>query len=242
MGATAIKIVGMKAGGREHIVKDCRINHPALLVPEPANRYDPHAIAVYTAPTEMLASPEVMVSSVTANDHVGFLTSEDRALLMSRQVGYVPKDMAAKLKLPKTGLVGYVSNVRVAPTEYLRDGSLAPETVAGIDVTVWLGDVWVRSQTLSPSVAAAIRRTNELDPDFTACDRVGHRYISDLAGGTMKCRRCQHTKPPDPPTGTSYVLWPISQLRELATERGLDPSGSKQDLDRRLNDFDKAKK
>lgn len=240
MTAQAIRIVGMQAGGRQHIVKDCRIKHPAMLIPEPDNAYDPNAIAVYSTPTHLLTEPGLIVSSVADPDRVGSISKTDRETMLERQVGYVPKEIAARLNLPVRGVVGWVSNVRVAPPEYLLDGSLSPEVVVGLDVTAWIeGDA--QPPEGPDRIAEAIDDHGKLDPDFSACDRVGHAYISSLTGGALVCRRCQVTKQADAPTGTPYELnYPIGELRRMATDRGLSPDGTKQELDARLNAHDKA--
>lgn len=132
----ASKVVGMKAGGREHIVAHSREGDPVLLVPEPTNRFDPNAIAVYTAPRAALRHP--VVSSVNDGvEHVGMVDEEDRLLLMDRQAGYIPKELASQLDLPPQGIVGWVSQVRWHPPEIDRKGQPAEPRVAGFDVTAW---------------------------------------------------------------------------------------------------------
>lgn len=133
----ATKVVGMKAGGREHVVAHVREGDPVLLVPEPTNAYDPHAIAVYTAPRATLVDP--VVSSVNDSiEHVGIVSEEDRRLLMDRQAGYVPKDLARQLDVPPQGIVGWVSQVRWHPPEYDRRGKQMDPRPAGFDATAWL--------------------------------------------------------------------------------------------------------
>lgn len=127
----------MVAGGRGHIVAHVAEGDPVLLVPEPANKFDRHAIAVYTAPRAALVDP--VVSSVA--DPVarqGMISDEDRRLLMDRQAGYVPKDVARQLEIPPQGIVGWVSAVRWHPPEYDRTGTKAEPRVAGFDATAWL--------------------------------------------------------------------------------------------------------
>lgn len=133
-----IKVVGMKAGGREHVVAHVSTGDPVLLVPEPTNPHDPNAIAVYTAPRGTLQQPDALVSSITDEDRVGHVAAEDRVLLMDRQAGYVPRTLAAEMTLPPDGIVGYVSQVRFTPPEYDRDGKRAPARVAGFDVAAWV--------------------------------------------------------------------------------------------------------
>lgn len=126
----------MQAGGRMHVVAYVAEGDPALLVPQPDNEYDPHAVAVYTAPRGALVGP--VVSSVKDPDHVGEISDEDRRLLMDRQAGYVPKELARQLAVPSSGIVGYVSAVRWHPPEYDRYGEPLPPHPAGFDVTAWL--------------------------------------------------------------------------------------------------------
>lgn len=133
----ATKVVGMKAGGREHIVAHVSEGDPVLLVPEPTNQFDPHAVAVYTAPRWSLTDP--VVSSVNDGvEHVGMISDEDRRLLMDRQAGYVPKDLARQLDIPPTGIVGWISQIRWHPPDYDRNGQQAKARPAGFDVTAWL--------------------------------------------------------------------------------------------------------
>lgn len=134
MKATA-KVVGMVAGGRQHVVAHTRYGDPVLLIPEPTNAYDPNAIAVYTAPRATLLGP--VVSSIK-QPPVGSISDEDRALFMDRQAGYLPKELAARLALPATGVVGFVSDVRWAPPEHDNQGREREPRVAGFDVTAWL--------------------------------------------------------------------------------------------------------
>lgn len=137
----ATKVVGMVAGGRQHVVAHVREGDPALLVPEPTNPYDRHAIAVFTAPRHVIRQPDVLVSSVADPDHVGNVAGEDRQLLMDRQAGYVPREVAKRLALPPGGVVGYVSAVRFAPPECDGRGQVIEydePRVAGFDVTAWL--------------------------------------------------------------------------------------------------------
>lgn len=132
------KVVGMVAGGRQHIVAQTREGDPVLLVPEPDNPHDRHAIAVYTAPRRVLREP--VVSSIKDTvEHLGLVDDDDRALLIDRQAGYVPAAVARQLKLPAQGIVGYVSSVRWAPPEYDATGREHEPRVAGFDVTFWRG-------------------------------------------------------------------------------------------------------
>lgn len=133
----AVRVVGMRAGGREHVVAHVREGDPVLVVPEPDNPHDPHAIAVYTAPRRSLLYPHALTSSVTCPDRVGTVDDYDRLLLMDRQAGYLPADVAATLQLPASGIVGWVSTVRNGPPAYNRFGAELPPTPAGFDVTCW---------------------------------------------------------------------------------------------------------
>jgi hypothetical protein len=130
-----VKVVGMVAGGRQHVVAHTRESDPVLLLPEPDNPYDSHAIAVHTAPRAVLVGE--VVSSIKDPAHVGSLDDEDRQLLADRQAGYLPRDVAARLTLPPTGVVGYVSRVRWAPPEYDATGNEREPRVAGFDVAFW---------------------------------------------------------------------------------------------------------
>ena len=129
------KVVGMVAGGRQHVVACTREGDPVLLLPEPTNPYDAHAIAVYTAPRDALIGD--VVSSIKDSQHVGTLDDDDRRLLIDRQAGYVPAPVASQLTLPASGVVGYVSAVRWAPPEYDAQGREREPRVAGCDVTFW---------------------------------------------------------------------------------------------------------
>jgi len=133
----AIRIVGMVAGGREHLAAGVDVGDPALLVPEPDNPHDPNAVRVHIAPFEALRQPYRVSSSITDPDRVGSIDDEDLPLLLERHVGYVPRDFAAQLEVPAGGIVGYVSRIRHAPPEYLSGGRPAPPRVVGFDVTAW---------------------------------------------------------------------------------------------------------
>jgi hypothetical protein len=142
MSAVTVKVVGMTAGGREHIVAQVSEFDPVLLVPEPDNPYDRHAVAVYTAPRWLLTQRDELLSSLRAPDGIGTIGDDDRRLLMDRQAGYLPREFAARLDLPPQGVVGYVAAIRHAPVEYVtvRDGrgrrvDVAEPRVAGFDVT-----------------------------------------------------------------------------------------------------------
>ena len=132
-----VALVGQKAGGREHIVATAALGDPVLLVPEPDNPYDPNAVAVYTAPRRTLLHPEALVSSVK-DPAGGTIHDEDRKLLMDRQAGYMPKDLAARVDLPPEGIVGYIANVRYLPPDYRDDGQPTDPTVAGFDTACTL--------------------------------------------------------------------------------------------------------
>jgi hypothetical protein len=129
----AVKVVGMVAGERQHIVAYAMVGDPVLLVPQPDNPHDPNAIAVYTCPRSALTEP--VVSSLREEvAHVGIVGDADRALLLDRQAGYVPRTFAATVALPPKGIVGYVSDVRWSPPEYGPDGTELERRVAGFDV------------------------------------------------------------------------------------------------------------
>lgn len=130
-----VKVVGMVAGGRQHVVAHTREGDPVLLIPELDNAYDPNAIAVYTAPRAVLVGD--VVSSIKDPRHLGTLDEEDRRLLIDRQAGYVPAEVAKQLRLDLGGVVGYVSRVRWAPPEYDARGREREPRVAGFDVTFW---------------------------------------------------------------------------------------------------------
>lgn len=134
MTAATCKVVGMVAGGRQHIVASVGLDDPVLLIPEPDNAYDPNAVAVYTAPRTALLHPEALVSSLRDPAGGGTVHERDRALLIDRQAGYLPRDLAARLDLPAKGIVGYVAEVRWAPTEYDRQGRPTEPRPAGFDV------------------------------------------------------------------------------------------------------------
>jgi hypothetical protein len=139
---TVVKLVGQVAGGREHIVAQASHGDPVLLVPEPTNEYDPNAVAVFTMPRTALEHPEVLHSSLRDPAGVGIIHDDDRRTMMDRQAGYLPRDFAVRLSLPPEGVVGFVSEIRHAPTEvvYDRNGreSIAPPRVAGFDITALL--------------------------------------------------------------------------------------------------------
>ncbi|MFN2346021.1 MAG: HIRAN domain-containing protein [Dermatophilaceae bacterium] len=134
----SVKVVGMVAGGREHVVASVSKGDPVLLLPEPDNAYDPNAIAVYTAPIGTFNDD--VVSSVTDPARIGHVSDADRRLLIDRQAGYIPRDVASRYRLPPVGIIGYVAAVRFAPPEYV-DGPQGlepgPARVAGLDVTAW---------------------------------------------------------------------------------------------------------
>lgn len=135
------RVVGMVAGERQHVVSQIAEGDPVLLKPEPTNQYDPNAVAVYTAPRRVLQQPDALVSSVT--NPPGSMADEDRALILDRQAGYIPKELAARLDLPAKGVVGWISTVRYKPPDDRIDrrGRSVTEgdhTPAGFDVTAWL--------------------------------------------------------------------------------------------------------
>jgi hypothetical protein len=135
MTVASVKVVGMVAGHREHVVAHVTTLDPVLLVPQPDNPYDPNAVAVYVAPRHALIDLDDLTSSLRDPDGVGRISDADRALLMDRQAGYIPRAFAATVRLPERGIVGYVSEVRWAPLEYDDNGRPLPQRVAGFDVT-----------------------------------------------------------------------------------------------------------
>lgn len=135
MTAATVKLVGQKAGGREHIVATAGYGDPVLLLPEPDNPHDPNAIAVHTAPRHTIIHPDELRSSLTDPDAVGHLSADDRRMILDRQAGYVGRNVAARLALPPDGIVGFVSEIRYAPTDYDLYGEPRHEpVVAGFDV------------------------------------------------------------------------------------------------------------
>lgn len=132
-----VRVVGMVAGGRQHVVADVGISDPVLLLPEPANPHDQHAIAVHTMPRRLILHPEALTSSLTDPARVGTIHPEDRMLIVDRQAGYVPRDVAAQLRLPAEGIVGFVAWIRHAPNDYGPDGVPLPAKPAGFDVCAW---------------------------------------------------------------------------------------------------------
>ena len=135
MTAATVKLVGQKAGGREHIVATAGYGDPVLLLPEPDNPHDPNAIAVYTAPRHTIIHPDQLRSSLTDPDAVGHLSDDDRRMLLDRQAGYVGRNVAARLALPPDGIVGFVSEIRYAP-EDTHDAYVATLTplLVGFDI------------------------------------------------------------------------------------------------------------
>ena len=131
-----VKVVGMVAGGRQHVVALVTEGDPVLLLPEPRNPYDRHAVGVYTMPRALLKGE--VTSSLKDPAHVGHLDPADRQTIIDRQAGYVPREVAAQLDLPATGVVGFVSAVRFAPLEYDSNGRPAYPVPAGLDVCAWL--------------------------------------------------------------------------------------------------------
>lgn len=121
-------VVGMKAGGREHIAAYVRIGDVALLMPEPTNPHDPNAVAVHVAPRSAMRSA---AREGTDGDR---LDPVDRSLLMDRQVGYLPRGLAARIAptLGNGGLVTTVTNIRWHPDDTIGRTRAA----AGLDVNV----------------------------------------------------------------------------------------------------------
>lgn len=135
MSLRTARVVGMVAGGRQHIVAYLAWDDPVLLIPEPGNPYDPNAVAVWVAPAHWVTHP--VVSSVTDPEHVGQVHPDDRGSF--EQVGYLARDLAGTLALPSAALVGWVCHIRHKPdTTYDRLGRPDPRVVAGIDVAAWL--------------------------------------------------------------------------------------------------------
>lgn len=133
MDLVPIAVVGMKAGGRQHVAAYVRTGDVAVLMPEPSNPFDENAIAVYVAPRDALRNPpdrngEYARRGITGDD----LDPTDRALLLDRQVGYLPAGVACRLAhlIPNGGLVVRVTDVRWHPDETV-DGY---RVVAGLDV------------------------------------------------------------------------------------------------------------
>lgn len=128
-----VAVVGMKAGGRQHVAAYVRIGDVALLMPEPTNPYDPNAVAVYVAPRGALRNPPD-VDGTYARSGIGAdrLDPTDRALLLDRQVGYLPAAVSERVAatIANDGLVTRVTDVRWHPDETV-DGH---RVVAGLDV------------------------------------------------------------------------------------------------------------
>lgn len=104
----SVAVVGMRAGGREHVVAHVATGDPVLVVPEPDNPHDPNALAVHTTPASALRDSQW-------TEHGWALGPEDRRTMMDRQAGYVPAKLAARLQLPVDGLTGEVGTVRYDP-------------------------------------------------------------------------------------------------------------------------------
>lgn len=143
---TRHRVVGMRAGSRSHILAKLSALDPVLLVPEPDNPYDRHAIAVYHAPASAMNG--TVLSSVKDVDRRGHVTDTDRQTLLSRHAGYLPRAVAEKHLLPDGGIVGWVSAVRYPPEEQwvTDDGSIVKRVSmipAGFDVASAL-DSWAR--------------------------------------------------------------------------------------------------
>jgi len=135
---TRHRVVGMRAGTRTHLLANLQVKDPVLLVPEPDNPYDPNAVAVFHAPQSQMTG--TVVSSVKADDRRGHVNDTDRALLMSRHTGYLPRLDAERYRLPDTGIVGWVAVVRYPPEEQwvTDDGSIVKRVSmipAGFDVS-----------------------------------------------------------------------------------------------------------
>lgn len=128
-----VRVVGMKAGRREHAVAGVCEHDPVLLIPEPDNPYDSDAVRVMVAPARLLRRRDELISSVEDPDGLGWVHPSDRRLF--RQVGYLPAAVAATLALPAAGVVGWVSRTRDAPDEYDAAGRALPTRTAGCDVT-----------------------------------------------------------------------------------------------------------
>lgn len=114
-----VKVVGMVAGERQHVVSQVSEGDPVLLLPEPTNQFDPQAVAVFTAPAGAIL--------------MGIDSPSDRALLLDRQAGYLPRDVAARLSvsMPASGVAATIHAVRYHPS-----GHPDHHVPAGFDVLV----------------------------------------------------------------------------------------------------------
>jgi len=133
-----VKLVGQVAGGRELIVAKANGGDPVLLIPEPDNPFDRHAVAVYHAPRSALSNPLSLVSSVKDPAGVGHVHPDDRPQFL--QAGYLPREFAATIDppLPEDGIVGIVDVIRHGPEDWTIDphGDLVPlpAKVIGFDI------------------------------------------------------------------------------------------------------------
>jgi hypothetical protein len=64
------KVAGVTFEGRQEWIQSAFVNQPVMIAPEPTNKYDPNALAVYLA----------------SNDPDG-----------AKHVGYIPKEIAAEI-------------------------------------------------------------------------------------------------------------------------------------------------
>lgn len=128
-----VAVVGMVAGGRQHVVAYVRPGDVALLMPEPSNPFDEHAVAVYVAPRDALRNPPDRDGTYARRGITGDdLDPTDRALLLDRQAGYIPAKIACRIDhlIPNGGLVVRVTDVRWHPEETIDGHRVA----AGLDV------------------------------------------------------------------------------------------------------------
>lgn len=110
------KVAGVTFEGRQLVLEVTRVGDPVMLRPEPSNKYDPHAIAVWVA-------------------------HEDAAAL---QIGYVPKEIAAEIAPAIEGesLLGKVFEITGGFKKW--DGSFASYgCIITVDIpdTEWHGRV-----------------------------------------------------------------------------------------------------
>lgn len=132
MAVVRLRAVGMVAGERLHIVRDIAVGDPVLVMPDAygaatgRDHHDPTALALFTAPATVLASPAAP-------------TPSDRRLLMDRHAGYVGAQVAARWALPDRGVMGTVAEVRHPP-----EWEPGADTPVGFDVTVKLPTDWIR--------------------------------------------------------------------------------------------------
>lgn len=110
MTTAIVKVVGMVAGQRQHVVAQVVEGDPVLLLPEPGNPHDPNTVAVHTAPAGVMSA-----DSTFRDGRWTHLALTDRRLLEDRQAGYLPAGLARRVRLPSLGLPGTVHTVRYHP-------------------------------------------------------------------------------------------------------------------------------